>query len=94
MNYYSISSAAFGLRGWFLHGGQQCMVAAVERGIEVVMTALQARHARIIVAQYIRQYKTGRSEQGHRLDLCVPDDTPNIIAVLPHQVRHGRFKMI
>jgi hypothetical protein len=37
------------------------------------------RHARVIMAQYIKHYNTGRSHQGHRLDLRAPDDAPDVI---------------
>jgi putative transposase len=30
------------------------------------------RHARIIMAEYIKHYNTGRSHQGHALDLRAP----------------------
>ena len=37
------------------------------------------RHARVVLATYIRHYNTGRSHQGHGLDLRAPDDTPDVI---------------
>jgi putative transposase len=37
------------------------------------------RHARVVMAQYIRHYNTGRSHQGHRLGLRAPDDAPDVI---------------
>jgi putative transposase len=39
------------------------------------------RHARVILAQYVRHYNTGRSHQGHGLGLRAraPDDAPGVI---------------
>jgi putative transposase len=37
------------------------------------------RHARVIPAQYIKHYNTGRSHQGHGLGPRAPDDAPNVI---------------
>jgi hypothetical protein len=37
------------------------------------------RHARVILAEYIRHYNTGRSHQGHRLGLRAPDDARDVI---------------
>jgi putative transposase len=31
------------------------------------------------MTEYIKRYNTGRSHQGHGLDLRAPDDEPNII---------------
>jgi putative transposase len=52
------------------------------------------RHARLIMAQYIRHYNTGRSHQGHGLDLRAPDDPPNVIPfpAPPHQIRRRRLR--
>jgi Integrase core domain len=52
------------------------------------------RHARIILAEYIKHYNTGRSHQGHGLDLRAPDDdAPNVIPfpAPPHQIRRRRL---
>jgi putative transposase len=37
------------------------------------------RHSHAILAEYIKHYNTGRSHQGHRLNLRAPDDAPNVI---------------
>jgi hypothetical protein len=51
------------------------------------------RHARVVLAEYIRHYNTGRSHQGHGLDLRAPDDTPNVIRfpAPPHQIRRRQL---
>jgi transposase InsO family protein len=51
------------------------------------------RHARVILAQYIRHYNTGRSHQGHGLGLRAPDDAPNVIPfpASPHQIRRRQL---
>ena len=38
------------------------------------------RHLRAILADYISHYNTGRSHQGHGMDLRAPDDEPDLIA--------------
>jgi putative transposase len=38
------------------------------------------RHLRAILADYISHYNTGRSHQGHSMDLRAPDDEPDLIA--------------
>jgi hypothetical protein len=47
------------------------------------------RHARVIMTQYIKHYNTGRSHQGHGLDLRAPDDAPGVIPfpAPPRQIR-------
>ena len=47
------------------------------------------RHARIIMAKYVKHYNTGRSHQGHALDLRAPDDAPSVIPfpAPPDQIR-------
>jgi putative transposase len=47
------------------------------------------RHARVVMAEYIRHYNAGRSHQGHGLGLHAPDDSPNVIPfqVPPHRIR-------
>lgn len=47
------------------------------------------QHARIALAGYIKHYNTGRSHQGHGLDLRAPDDTPDVIPLPapPQQIR-------
>jgi transposase InsO family protein len=51
------------------------------------------RHARVILAQYITHYNTGRSHQGHGLHLRAPDDAPNVIPfpAPPHQIRRRQL---
>ncbi len=47
------------------------------------------RHARLILAQYIGYYNTGRSHQRHGMELRAPDDEPNVIPLPapPHRIR-------
>jgi putative transposase len=51
------------------------------------------RHARIIMAEYIKHYNTGRSHQGHGLGLRAPDDAPNVIPfpASPGQIRRRQL---
>jgi putative transposase len=51
------------------------------------------RHARVILAQYIRHYNTGRGHQGHGLGLRAPDDAPNVIPfpAPPRQIRRRQL---
>jgi putative transposase len=51
------------------------------------------RHARVVMAEYIRHYTTGRSHQGHGLGLRAPDDAPNVIPfpATPHQIRRRQL---
>jgi transposase InsO family protein len=51
------------------------------------------RHARVILAQYIRHYNTGRSHQGHGLGLRAPDDAPDVVPfpAPPHQIRRRQL---
>jgi putative transposase len=51
------------------------------------------RHARLIMAQYIRHYNIGRSHQGHGLDLHAPDDAPNVtrFPAPPHQIHRRQI---
>ena len=51
------------------------------------------RHARVILAEYIKHYNAGRSHQGHGLGLCAPDDAPNVIFLPtpPRQIRRRQF---
>ena len=37
------------------------------------------RHLRAVLSEYIEYYNTGRSHQGHDMNLCAPDDNPDII---------------
>jgi putative transposase len=51
------------------------------------------RHARVVMAEYIRHYNTGRSHQGYGLDLRAPDDAPNVIPfpAPPRQIRRRQL---
>jgi hypothetical protein len=51
------------------------------------------RHARLVMAGYIRHYNTGRSHQGHGLGLRAPDDALNVIRfpAPPHQIRRRQL---
>jgi len=51
------------------------------------------RHARLIMAEYIGHYNTGRSHQGHGLGLRAPDDPPNAILfpAPPHHIRRRQL---
>ena len=57
------------------------------------MLIVGERHARVIMAEYIKHYNTGRSHQGHGLGLRAPDDTPSVIPfpAPPHQIRRGQL---
>jgi putative transposase len=57
------------------------------------MLIADERHARVIMAEYISHYNTGRSHQGHGLGLGAPDGAPNVISfpAPPHQVRRRRL---
>jgi hypothetical protein len=50
------------------------------------------RHARIIMAEYIKHYNNGRSHQGHGPGLRAPD-APNVIPfpAPPHQIRRRQL---
>ena len=49
------------------------------------------RHSHVVMAEYIKHYNSGRSHQGHGLDLRAPDDAPNVIAHPPHQIRRRQL---
>ena len=51
------------------------------------------RHARVVLAEYIKHYNTERSHQGHGLDLRAPDDTPGITTFTtpPRQIRRRQL---
>ena len=51
------------------------------------------RHSHAILAEYIKHYNTGRSHQGHRLNLRAPDDAPNVIPfpAPPDQIRRRQL---
>jgi putative transposase len=57
------------------------------------MLIASERHARVIMAEYIRHYNTGRSHQGHGLGLRAPDDATNVIPfpTPPHQIRRRQL---
>ena len=44
------------------------------------MLIASERHLRVILADYINHYNTGRSHQGEGMGLRAPDDTPDVIA--------------
>ena len=59
------------------------------------MLAASERHARVIMAQYIKHYSSGgRSQQGYGLGLRAPDDAPDVIPfpALPQQI--GRRQLL
>jgi transposase InsO family protein len=47
------------------------------------------QHLRAILSDYIVHYNTGRSHQGNGMNLCAPDDDPDIVAfpVPPAQIQ-------
>ncbi len=51
------------------------------------------RHARVVLAEYIKHYNTGRSHQGHGLSLRAPDDAPDVIPfpAPPRQIRRRQI---
>jgi len=51
------------------------------------------RHARVILAEYIKHYNAGRSHQGHGLNLRAPDDAPDVFPfpAPPGQIRRRQF---
>jgi putative transposase len=51
------------------------------------------RHARVVMAEYVKHYNTGRSHQGHGLALRAPDDGPNVtpFPTPPHQIRRRQL---
>jgi hypothetical protein len=51
------------------------------------------RHARVALAEYIKHYDTGRSRQGHGLDLRAPDGAPDVITfpAPPRQTRRRQL---
>jgi len=57
------------------------------------MLIASERHARVVLAEYIRHYNAGRSHQGHQLDLRAPDDPPDVIPfpAPPHQIRRRQL---
>jgi hypothetical protein len=57
------------------------------------MLIASERHARAILAEYIRHYNAGRSHQGHGLGLRAPDDAPDVIPfpAPPRQIRRQQF---
>jgi putative transposase len=53
------------------------------------MLIIGERHLRAVLAEYVDHYNTGRSHQGHSMDLRAPDDSPETIPlpVPPDQIR-------
>ncbi len=51
------------------------------------------RHARVVMAEYVNHYNTGRSHQGDGLGLRAPDDAPNVIPfpTPPHRIRRRQL---
>jgi putative transposase len=51
------------------------------------------RHARVVMAEYIKHYNTRRSHQGYGLGLRAPDDVPSVIPVPapPHRIRRRQL---
>jgi hypothetical protein len=47
------------------------------------------RHARVVLAAYVKHYNTGRSHPAHGLDLHAPDETPSVTTFTtpPRQTR-------
>ena len=57
------------------------------------MLIVGERHARVVMAEYVKHYNTGRSHQGHGLDLRAPDDALGVIPfpATPHQIRRRQL---
>ena len=59
------------------------------------MLIVGERHARVVMAEYIKHYNTGRSHQGYGLGLRAPDDddAPDVIPfpASPHQIRRRQL---
>lgn len=51
------------------------------------------RHARIIMAEYVKHDNAGRSHQGHGPGLRAPDDVPSVIPfpARPHRIRRQQL---
>ena len=51
------------------------------------------RHARIVMAEYVKHYNAGRSHQGHGLGLRAPHDAPNVTTfpAPPRQIRRRQL---
>jgi putative transposase len=51
------------------------------------------RHARVVMAEYIGHYYSGRSHQGRGLGLRAPDDPPSVVPfpVPPHRIRRRQL---
>ena len=54
------------------------------------MLIASERHLRVILADYINHYNTGRSHQGEGMGLRAPDDDPDLITF---PVPAARFPM-
>ena len=67
--------------------GDVFYASAAARGEALVDAWL--RHARAVMAEYIRHYNAGRSHRGNGLGLRAPDDAPNVIPfpAPPRQIR-------
>ena len=57
------------------------------------MLIASERYSRIIMASYVKHYNTGRSHQGHGLDLRAPDDALRVISspAPPHRIRRRQL---
>lgn len=53
------------------------------------MLTVGERHLRHVLDQFLMHYNTGRSHQGHRMELRAPADNSNVI---PLPVRHDRIR--
>jgi transposase InsO family protein len=72
------------------------MNAVAERFVRTVraectdrMLTVGQRHLRVILDRYVAHCNTGRSHQGHNMDLRAPRDDPNVI---PLPARHDRIR--
>ena len=57
------------------------------------MLIVGERHARVVMAEYVKHYNTGRSHQGHGLGLRAPDDPPTalLFPAPPHEIRRRQL---
>ena len=49
------------------------------------------RHLRIVLEQYTEHYNTGRSHQGHGLNLRAPLDDPNVSPFPAHRITRTKI---
>jgi hypothetical protein len=69
------------------------MNAFAERWVKTVraectdrMLIVGDRHLRLVLDRYTEHYNTGRSHQGHGLNLRAPLDDPNVIPFPAHRI--------